>query len=48
MVTIPLNSARNYTEIAVPTASYRMGVNHIGYGWAVIGKYILLIDKFTV
>ncbi|XP_055297864.1 metallophosphoesterase 1 homolog [Sitodiplosis mosellana] len=27
---------RNFTEIAVPASSYRMGVDNIGYGYAVI------------
>lgn len=29
---------RNFTEIVVPSSSYRMGVEDIGYGYAVIGK----------
>lgn len=29
---------RQYLEIAVPTCSYRMGVEHSGFGMAVIGE----------
>lgn len=32
---------RNFTEIVVPTSSYRMGVPNIGYGYAVIGNMLL-------
>lgn len=28
-----------FHEIMVPTCSYRMGVKHIGFGFAMIGKY---------
>lgn len=38
VVTIHLNGLRNFSEISVPTSSYRMGVSKIGYGYAVIGK----------
>lgn len=27
-------------EILVPTCSYRMGTSKIGYGFAIIGKYV--------
>lgn len=46
IVTVDLNNYdvkenyRNFTEIMVPTCSYRMGVANIGYGYAVIGKLI--------
>lgn len=29
-------------EVIVPTCSYRMGTNDIGYGVAVIGEYFLI------
>lgn len=29
---------KKFTEIMIPTSSYRMGVNSIGYGFAVIGN----------
>lgn len=45
IVTIHLNGVRDYTEIAVPTSSYRMGVTNIGYGYAVIGKYYLVLNS---
>lgn len=32
--------AVNMIEIIVPTCSYRMGVNKIGYGLAVLGKFL--------
>lgn len=38
IVTVHLNGLRNFTEISVPTSSYRMGVSNVGYGYAVIGK----------
>lgn len=43
---IPLTSkdAHSFQEIAVPTCSYRMGVKHMGYGAAVISKYIVWHD----
>lgn len=45
IVKVQLHSAgmadsRKYTEIMIPTSSYRMGVRNIGFGFAVIGKYI--------
>lgn len=33
------NAANKHLEIAVPTCSYRMGVNNIGFGMAVLGEY---------
>lgn len=44
IVTVDLNNFnavenyRNFTEIMVPSSSYRMGVANIGYGYAIIGK----------
>lgn len=34
----PIENYRNFTEIMVPTSSYRMGVDNIGYGYAVLGN----------
>lgn len=34
-----VENSRNFTEISIPACSYRMGVNNIGYGYAVIGKF---------
>lgn len=33
-------------EFQVPTCSYRMGTNEIGYGFAVIGKKIIITCLF--
>lgn len=30
----------NVHEIEVPTCSYRMGVTNMGYGYALVGKYL--------
>lgn len=34
-----LENSRNFTEINMPTTSYRMGVRNVGYGYAVIGNF---------
>lgn len=39
------NRRRDYIEIMVPTASYRMGVKHIGHGFAIIGKFKLVYSR---
>lgn len=39
-------NARDYTEIMVPTASYRMGVLNVGHGFAIIGE--LNVDYFSL
>lgn len=38
-----MGDSRKYTEIMIPTSSYRMGVPNVGFGFAVIGKYICLL-----
>lgn len=42
ILTIDLKNRKDnkqlFTEIMVPTSSYRMGVSNIGYGLAIIGK----------
>lgn len=35
-------------EILIPTCSYRMGTTKIGYGYAVMGKYLNLVIKMFV
>lgn len=46
IVTVDLNNFdakenyRNFTEIMVPSSSYRMGVVNVGYGYAVIGNLL--------
>lgn len=53
IVTVDLNNFnavenyRNFTEIMVPTSSYRMGVKKIGYGHAVIGKTMLIWFRYA-
>ncbi len=41
ILSIDLNQNRFIYEISVPTCSYRMGVNRIGYG-------VLLLDSGTI
>ena len=36
-----LNHDITLTEITVPTCSYRMGVPRMGFGYALIGNYLL-------
>ena len=37
-VTIDLREPYSLSEIAVPTCSYRMGEENMGYGLAIIGR----------
>lgn len=51
-VTRDNNQAFEYTlgttdmyEILIPTCSYRMGTTKIGFGYAVIGKYLVITSS---
>lgn len=41
---VGMADSTKYTEIMIPTSSYRMGVRNIGFGFAVIGKYFLYLS----
>lgn len=51
IMTVDLKKGINqkiFTEIMVPTSSYRMGVSNIGYGLAVIGNWLELFIDISV
>ena len=43
-----LNHDITLTEITVPTCSYRMGVPRMGFGYALIGDFLLYTNLKNV